>query len=189
LLHALVHAGEAAAGAHPVTGRLLGADIALVYAPTAVAVWAALLSRSEAHRSSLAGIERTVRMRIVVAGASGVVGKALVPALVARGHKVLGVIRSAAGASIVARTGAKPALVDALNQPVVLEEFRRFRPDAIVPQLTALAATTDHRDFVRDFDKAFERTNLLRTRGTDNLLARGGERRDGGAALPAQHLA
>jgi hypothetical protein len=42
LLHALVHAGEAAAGAHHMTGKLLGADFALVYAPTALAVWAAL---------------------------------------------------------------------------------------------------------------------------------------------------
>lgn len=50
LLHALVHAGEAAAGVHPMTGRLIGADFALVYAPTALAVWAALRSRSEAHR-------------------------------------------------------------------------------------------------------------------------------------------
>jgi hypothetical protein len=51
LLHALVHAGEAVAGAHPVTGRILGADFALVYAPTALAVWAALRLRSETHRS------------------------------------------------------------------------------------------------------------------------------------------
>jgi nucleoside-diphosphate-sugar epimerase len=118
-------------------------------------------------------------MRVVVAGASGVVGKALVPALVARGHEVLGLVRSAAGSSVVARAGAEPALVDALDQPAVLEQFRRFRPDAIVHQLTALAATTDLRDFVRDFDKAFAQTNLLRTRGTDNLLAAG---RDAGAS-------
>jgi hypothetical protein len=42
VLHALVHAGEAAAGAHHMTGRLLAADLALVYAPTTLAVWAAL---------------------------------------------------------------------------------------------------------------------------------------------------
>ena len=49
-LHALVHAGEAAAGAHHVTGRLLGADLAFVYVPTALAVWAAMRSGPEAHR-------------------------------------------------------------------------------------------------------------------------------------------
>lgn len=51
LLHALVHAGEAAAGAHHMTGRLLAADLALVFAPAALAVWAALRSGLEAHRS------------------------------------------------------------------------------------------------------------------------------------------
>ena len=112
-------------------------------------------------------------MRIVVAGASGVVGKVLVPSLVARGHEVLGLVRSAAGASAVVRTGAEPALVDALDQSAVLEQFRLFRPQAIVHQLTALSATTDLRDFVRDFDRVFAQTNLLRTRGTDNLLAAG----------------
>ena len=118
-------------------------------------------------------------MRIVVAGASGVVGKVLVPSLVARGHKVLGLVRSAAGASFVARAGAEPALVDALEQAVVVERFRLFRPHAIIHQLTALSTTMDLRDFVRDFDRAFAQTNLLRTRGTDNLLAAG---RDVGAS-------
>ena len=52
VLHALVHAGEAAAGAHHMTGRLLGADFAFVYAPAALAVWAAALrSCPEVHRS------------------------------------------------------------------------------------------------------------------------------------------
>jgi 2-alkyl-3-oxoalkanoate reductase len=113
-------------------------------------------------------------MRIVVAGASGVVGKALVPALVARGHEVLGLVRSAASASLVAQAGAEPAVVDALDRSAVLEQFRLFRPDAIVHQLTALSATTD----LREFDRVFAQTNLLRTRGTDNLLAAG---RDVGA--------
>jgi hypothetical protein len=51
LLHALVHAAEATAGAHHVTGRLLTADFALVYAPTALAAWAAARLGPEAHRS------------------------------------------------------------------------------------------------------------------------------------------
>jgi 2-alkyl-3-oxoalkanoate reductase len=106
-------------------------------------------------------------MRIVVAGASGAIGKALVPSLLARGHKVLGLVRSAAGASRVARSGAEPALVDALDQSTLLEPCRLFRPDAIVHQLTALPANTD----LRDFDRVFAQTNLLRTKGTDNLLA------------------
>jgi len=106
-------------------------------------------------------------MRIVVAGASGAIGKVLVPSLLARGHKVLGLVRSADGASRVAQSGAEPALVDALDQSMLLEPCRLFRPDAIVHQLTALPANTD----LRDFDRVFAQTNLLRTKGTDNLLA------------------
>ncbi len=67
-------------------------------------------------------------MRIVVAGASGAIGKVLVPSLLARGHKVLGLVRSAAGASRVARSGAEPALVDALDQSTLSSPAGCFAP-------------------------------------------------------------
>jgi nucleoside-diphosphate-sugar epimerase len=106
-------------------------------------------------------------MRIVVAGASGVVGRALVPALVNRGHDVAGLVRSSASSLVVTGLGAEPLVSDALHPVSVSSAFQRFRPEAVIHQLTALRATTD----LWDFDKAFAQTNLLRTRGTDILLA------------------
>jgi nucleoside-diphosphate-sugar epimerase len=115
-------------------------------------------------------------MRVLVAGASGAVGRALVPALLGRGHKVAGLVRSEAGGAFVASQGAQPFVVDALDATAVSACFDRFRPDAVVHQLTALPDATD----LRDFDRVFAQTNALRTRGTDNLVAaarRGGVRR------------
>jgi nucleoside-diphosphate-sugar epimerase len=106
-------------------------------------------------------------MRIVVAGASGVVGRALVPALVDRGHDVAGLARSSTSSSVVTELGAEPLTADALDPVSMSRVFQRFRPEAVIDQLTALRAAID----LRDFDKVFAQTNLLRTRGTDILLA------------------
>jgi 2-alkyl-3-oxoalkanoate reductase len=106
-------------------------------------------------------------MRVLVAGAAGVVGRVLVPALVARGHKVLGLVRSDNSASRVQSLGAQPVIADALDRTSIAECVQRFQPDAITHQLTALPASTD----LRRFAKVFEQTNRLRTVGLDNLLA------------------
>ena len=106
-------------------------------------------------------------MRVLVAGASGAIGRALVPALLARGHEVAGLVRSEEGGASVADQGAEPLIADALEPLAVMASFERFRPDAVAHQLTALTAVVD----LRDFDAAFAKTNALRTRGTDNLIA------------------
>ena len=106
-------------------------------------------------------------MRVLVAGASGAIGRALVPALLARGHEVAGLVRSEEGGASVADQGAEPLIADALEALAVMACFERFRPDAVAHQLTALTAVVD----LRDFDAAFAKTNALRTRGTDNLIA------------------
>ena len=106
-------------------------------------------------------------MRVLVAGASGAIGRALVPALLARGHEVAGLVRSEEGGASVADQGAEPLIADALEPLAVMACFERFRPDAVAHQLTALTAVLD----LRDFDAAFAKTNALRTRGTDNLIA------------------
>lgn len=105
-------------------------------------------------------------MRVLVAGASGVVRRALVPALIERGHDVAGLVRSPASGSLVARLGGKPLVVDALDRVAVRELVRQFKPEAIIHELTALMTSG-----LRDFDKVLAQTNLLRTRGTDILLA------------------
>jgi nucleoside-diphosphate-sugar epimerase len=106
-------------------------------------------------------------MKVLVAGASGAIGRALIPALLERGHQVAGLVRSETGSAWVARQGAQPFRADALDASAVRACFERFRPEAVAHQLTALSASLD----LRDFDRAFAATNALRTRGTDNLIS------------------
>jgi nucleoside-diphosphate-sugar epimerase len=104
-------------------------------------------------------------MDIFVAGATGALGKQLVPRLVAAGHDVTGMTRNRPDA--VRQLGARPVVVDALDPEAVGRAVAEARPDAIVHQLTALSASVDPRHFERDFAQ----TNRLRVEGTDNLLA------------------
>ena len=105
-------------------------------------------------------------MRVFVAGATGAIGRYLVPSLVAAGHQVTGTTRSTAKASQLKSAGATPAIVDGLDRQAVLEAVGAAQPDVIVHQMTALASM---RSF-RNFDKEFAVTNELRSKGTDYLL-------------------
>src|SRR5215831_8622010 len=107
-------------------------------------------------------------MRVLVAGATGAIGKQLVPRLVAAGHEVHGMTRSESKRPMLHELGAVPAVADALDPNQVAQAVGRARPDVIVHQLTAIG-TLD----VRHFDRAFALTNRLRTAGTDYLLAAG----------------
>jgi nucleoside-diphosphate-sugar epimerase len=105
-------------------------------------------------------------MKVFVAGATGAAGKRLVPALVARGHSVVGVTRSSEKAELLRAMGAEPVVADGLDREAVMEEVTRTRPDALVHQMTAL---TGIRSF-RRFDRDFALSNRLRTEGIDHLL-------------------
>jgi len=78
-------------------------------------------------------------MRILLAGATGAVGRLLVPLLLERGHEVLGSTRSTTGFEQVLKLGAKPLLMDALDRSGVLETVASVAPDVIIHQLTSLA--------------------------------------------------
>jgi len=106
-------------------------------------------------------------MRILVAGATGAVGRRLVPELVARGHQVTATTRSAGKLELLRSMGAEPVVVDGLDAAAVGEAVARAEPDAIIHQMTALAGVAD----LRHFDRWFAATNLLRTKGTEHLLA------------------
>jgi nucleoside-diphosphate-sugar epimerase len=106
-------------------------------------------------------------MRIFVAGATGAVGRALVPALVAAGHSVTGMTRSPEKAGAIRRAGAEPVVADGLNARAIRAAVISARPDVIIDEMTDLATVTD----LRHFDRAFANTNRLRTEGTDHLLA------------------
>jgi nucleoside-diphosphate-sugar epimerase len=114
-------------------------------------------------------------MRVFVAGATGAVGKALVPRLVAAGHEVVATSRSSAKAPRLRDLGAEPVVADGLDAAAMTRAVGDARPDAIVHQMTALAGKAD----LRRFDRWFATTNQLRTEGTDILLAAA---RDAGVA-------
>jgi nucleoside-diphosphate-sugar epimerase len=106
-------------------------------------------------------------MRIFLAGATGAVGKRLVPLLVAGGHEVVGTTRSAGKADDLRAAGAEPVVLDVLDRAAVREAVLGAAPDVIVHQATALSDLSS----LRNVDATFAATNRLRTDGTDHLLA------------------
>jgi 2-alkyl-3-oxoalkanoate reductase len=105
-------------------------------------------------------------MKVFLAGATGALGKRLIPQLIANGHSVVGTTRSESKTSLLWDLGAKPVVVDALDRDAMIAAVTAQKPDAIVHQLTALTGV----DF-RRFEKSFELTDRLRSEGTDILLA------------------
>lgn len=106
-------------------------------------------------------------MRVFVAGATGALGKQLVPQLVAAGHDVVGMTRSEGKRDAVRALGAKPVVADALDPEQVGRAVSEAAPEVIVHQLTALSANLS----IRNIDRTFAATNRLRTEGTDHLLS------------------
>ena len=110
-------------------------------------------------------------MRVFVAGATGAIGRQLVPRLVAAGHEVHGMTRSESKQPMLRELGAEPVIADVLDAAQVAAAVRRARPDVIVHQATAFAAV--EKVDPRHFDRDLALTNRVRTEGTDNLLAAG----------------
>lgn len=108
-------------------------------------------------------------MKVFVAGATGALGKALIPQLVARGHDAVGMARTEEKAALVRGLGAEAVLADGLDPESVGRAVGELEPDVIVHQLTALAGSLD----MRHIERSFALTNRLRTEGTDHLLTAG----------------
>src|SRR5215207_3381950 len=85
-------------------------------------------------------------MKVFVAGATGVLGRALVPQLVARGHEVVGMTRSASKQELVRSLGARPVVADALDPDTVAQAVASAEPEVIVHELTALSGPTSLRE-------------------------------------------
>jgi nucleoside-diphosphate-sugar epimerase len=106
-------------------------------------------------------------MKVFVAGATGALGRRLVPRLIRAGYQVTGMTRRKEGAAWLEAMGATPVRADALDGEAVRRAVCAARPDVLVHQLTALSGSFD----ARHFDRTFAATNRLRTEGTDHLLA------------------
>src|SRR3954451_5404593 len=107
-------------------------------------------------------------MRVLVAGATGVIGRQLVPLLQSAGHEVSALVRDPSRAP----AGVEAMVGDALDRDSTVAAVEKARPDAIVNQLTALPARSNP----RRLRAQLEPTNRLRTEGTANLVAAAGGR-------------
>jgi len=108
-------------------------------------------------------------MKVLVAGATGAMGRQLLPRLVADGHEVVGITRSEAKLGLIRELGATGVVGDVLDPDAVARVVANAAPEVIIHQLTALNRPFD----TRHFDETFAETNRLRTEGTDHLLAAG----------------
>ncbi|MFL6110599.1 MAG: NAD-dependent epimerase/dehydratase family protein [Catenulispora sp.] len=102
-------------------------------------------------------------MRILLAGASGVFGRVLTPALIAADHEVVGLTRSRDGVRTIEAMGAGAIVADVMDRQQLLAAVAGQRFDAVISQLTALKKAPMR-------NKDMRGTNLLRTVGTENLM-------------------
>jgi nucleoside-diphosphate-sugar epimerase len=104
-------------------------------------------------------------MRVFVAGASGAIGRPLVPRLVAAGHEVTGMTRREEHAQGIRAAGAGAAVVDVFDRDALNAAMEEARPEVVVHQLTSLPDRLDFRK-----NDIYEPTNRVRAEGTRNLM-------------------
>jgi nucleoside-diphosphate-sugar epimerase len=75
-------------------------------------------------------------MRILIAGASGAIGRALVRRLRANQHEVFALTQSRDSAAVLKEIGAEPVIADALDAAAVKAAVGQIRPDAVINELT-----------------------------------------------------
>ena len=105
-------------------------------------------------------------MRVLVAGATGVIGEQMVPLLAAVGHEVLGLVRPGGDTTRLKAAGARVVVADALDRDGLRRAVRQAAPEAVVNMLTAIPAELDPRHLARDFAL----TSRLRAEATRNLI-------------------
>jgi nucleoside-diphosphate-sugar epimerase len=106
-------------------------------------------------------------VRVFLAGGTGVIGRRLVPQLVARGHRVTATTTSPAKRGLLEQLGAEAVVMDGLDAESVDRAVAGARPEVIVHEMTSIAGKPDF----KHMDRWFATTNRLRTEGTDHLLA------------------
>jgi nucleoside-diphosphate-sugar epimerase len=106
-------------------------------------------------------------MRVFIAGATGAIGKALLPRLLASGHEVWALARDMKKAGEAIAMGAQVVLADALDPGELTAAVKNARPEVVIHELTALKGVADF----KRFDELFALTNRFRTEVTDTLMA------------------
>jgi 2-alkyl-3-oxoalkanoate reductase len=106
-------------------------------------------------------------MRVLLAGATGAIGRPLVRGLKQHGHSVLGLVRSAESTRMLTEMGAEAVIGDALDAASVQAAIAHVRPDAVINELTSLP-----RHYTpAEMKAAAERDSTVRREGNVNLLA------------------
>jgi nucleoside-diphosphate-sugar epimerase len=116
-------------------------------------------------------MRKVMVMRVFVAGGTGVIGRRLLPQLVARGHQVTGTTTGAAKLGLLEQLGAEGVVMDGLDAASVGEAVAAASPDVIVNQMTGLSQAHAGKPNLRHPDRFFGPTNRLRSDGNDYLLA------------------
>src|SRR5579864_6140292 len=104
-------------------------------------------------------------MRVFVAGASGVIGRRLVPLLLQAGHHVTGTTRSADRAKALSAAGVTPAIVDVYDAAAAADAMRAARPEIVIHQLTDLPQE------LVNLAASSAANARIRVEGTRNLIA------------------
>jgi 2-alkyl-3-oxoalkanoate reductase len=105
-------------------------------------------------------------VRVFVAGATGVIGRALLPLLVRAGHHVVGMTRSEEKGDLIRELGAEPVVADAFDAERLRGAVAGARPEVVIHELTDIPRSIDPKKFAEQF----ERNNRLRREGTRNLV-------------------
>lgn len=106
-------------------------------------------------------------MRVFLAGATGVIGRALTPLLVRDGHEVTGMTRSPERARGLEKQGAQAVVCDALDRAGLEQAVAGARPEIVIHELTEIPTQMDARKAAKQLGP----TNRLRREGTRNLIA------------------
>ncbi len=105
-----------------------------------------------------------MQKRILIAGATGVIGVRLIPILIGAGYDIVGMTRSITKLELLRELGATPLLCDVYDRKLLLKSVLDFAPDIVMHQLTDLP---DKSDLISSFVQA---NNRIRTEGTFNLV-------------------
>jgi nucleoside-diphosphate-sugar epimerase len=122
-------------------------------------------------------------VRIFLAGATGVIGRSLIPLLREAGHEVTGTTRTTEGSKRLKALGIDAVVVDVFDRKTLERAIGVVEPDVIVHQLSDLSAGNG---FQLQSD-TLKRNAQLRREGTANLA--GAARSFGVRRLVAQSIA
>jgi nucleoside-diphosphate-sugar epimerase len=106
-------------------------------------------------------------MKILIAGATGVIGRPLLSQLLAKGHDLVALTRSPEKARALAAQGVEPAIADVFNADAIQTVITRTQPEVVIEQLTSLPKTYTP----ESMQAAAELNNRIRLEGGANVLA------------------